>query len=101
MKKRFSEEQIIGFLREAEAGLWLFGDNDEFVGQTREQDPIVSTEVHLIKLITPRAWMQHCSWRSKADTRCAAASAPVWLPNPVVTSKCSISATCTRGSAAS
>lgn len=45
-----------GWLFEAEAGIWLFGDNDEFVGQTREQDPIVSSEVHLIKLITPRVW---------------------------------------------
>lgn len=46
-----------GWLFEAEAGVWLFGDNDDFVGQTREQDPIVSTEVHLIKLITPRVWV--------------------------------------------
>ena len=45
-----------GWLFEAEAGVWLFGDNDEFVGQTREQDAIVSTEVHLIRLITPRVW---------------------------------------------
>jgi hypothetical protein len=45
-----------GWLFEAEIGAWLFSDNDEFVGQTREQDPIVSTELHIIKLITPRVW---------------------------------------------
>lgn len=37
------------WLLEAEAGAWFFGNNDDFPGETREQDPIISTEVHLIK----------------------------------------------------
>ncbi len=44
------------WLLEAEVGVWLFGNNDEFLGQTREQDPILSTEFHLIKRIRPGLW---------------------------------------------
>ncbi len=32
------------WLLEFEIGAWFFGDNDEFLGETREQDPILSTE---------------------------------------------------------
>jgi len=44
------------WLFEIEVGTWLFGDNDDFLGETREQEPIVSTEVHLIKRIRPGFW---------------------------------------------
>ncbi len=44
------------WLFEVEVGAWLFGDNDDFLGETREQEPIVSTEVHLIKRIRPGFW---------------------------------------------
>ncbi|MGB5690749.1 MAG: transporter [Woeseiaceae bacterium] len=44
------------WLFEIEVGAWLFGDNDDFLGETREQDPIVSTEIHLIKRIRPGFW---------------------------------------------
>lgn len=44
------------WLLEVEVGAWLFGDNDDFLGETREQDPIVSTEIHLIKRIRPGFW---------------------------------------------
>ena len=44
------------WLLEFEAGVWLFGDNDDFVGATRGQDPILSTEFHLIKRIRPGFW---------------------------------------------
>lgn len=44
------------WLLEAEVGAWFFGDNDEFLGQTREQDPILSTEFHLVKRIRPGLW---------------------------------------------
>ena len=44
------------WLFEVEVGAWFFGDNDDFLGETREQDPIVSTEVHLIKRIRPGFW---------------------------------------------
>ncbi|HNP34456.1 MAG TPA: transporter [Woeseiaceae bacterium] len=45
------------WMLEAEAGVWVYGDNDEFLGATRKQDPIVSTEVHLIRRIRPGFWM--------------------------------------------
>jgi hypothetical protein len=35
-------------LLELELGAWFFQDNDEFLGVTREQDPVVATEVHLV-----------------------------------------------------
>ena len=44
------------WLLEFEVGVWFFGDNDEFLGQTREQEPVVSAEVHLIKRIRPGFW---------------------------------------------
>ena len=44
------------WLFEIELGAWFFGDNDDFLGETRKQDPIVSTEVHLIKRIRPGFW---------------------------------------------
>lgn len=44
------------WLFEIEVGAWLFGDNDDFLGETREQDPIISTEAHLIKRIRPGFW---------------------------------------------
>ena len=45
-----------GWLLEFEIGTWFFGDNNDFLGQTRSQDPIVSTEFHLIKRIRPGLW---------------------------------------------
>jgi hypothetical protein len=45
------------WLLEFDVGVWLFGDNDNFLGQTREQEPILSTEVHLIKRIRPGFWV--------------------------------------------
>lgn len=42
---------------EFDIGVWLFSDNDEFVGMTREQEPILSTEFHLIKLLRPDLWV--------------------------------------------
>ena len=44
------------WLVEFEAGVWLFGDNDDFLGTTRGQDPILSTEFHIIKRIRPGFW---------------------------------------------
>lgn len=35
----------------------MFGDNDDFLGVTREQDPILSTEFHLVKRIKPGFWV--------------------------------------------
>jgi hypothetical protein len=44
------------WLFEAEVGAWFFGDNDDFLGQTRQQDAIVSAEMHLIKRFRPGFW---------------------------------------------
>lgn len=62
---RWSVKPAVGFiwplrptwLFEAEIGVWFFGDNDEFLGETRKQDPIFSTEVHLVKRIRPGFWV--------------------------------------------
>ena len=34
-------------LLELELGAWFFQDNDEFLGVTREQDPVIASEVHM------------------------------------------------------
>ena len=41
---------------EFELGAWIMGDNDNFMGATREQDPIYSAEVHLVRRIEPGRW---------------------------------------------
>ncbi len=45
------------WLLEAEVGVWLFGDNDDFLGATRRQDPIWTGAAYLIKRIRPGFWM--------------------------------------------
>jgi hypothetical protein len=43
---------------EAMAGIWLFTDNTDFFGgRTREQDPIVATQVHLTYRFTRGMWL--------------------------------------------
>ena len=44
------------WLFEFEIGGWFFSDNDDFVGETREQDPVLSTEFHLVKRFRPGLW---------------------------------------------
>lgn len=44
------------WLLEFELGAWFFGDNDDFQQQTRQQDPILSSEFHLVKRIRPGFW---------------------------------------------
>ena len=44
------------WLFEFEIGAWFFLDNDDFLGQTREQDPVLSTEFHVVKRIRPGFW---------------------------------------------
>jgi hypothetical protein len=43
-------------LFEVEASAWFFQDNDEFVGRTREQDPVGNLQLHLIKRFRPGFW---------------------------------------------
>ena len=44
-------------LLELEAGMWFFGDDDDFVVGKKEQDPIVTFETHLIRRFSPGFWM--------------------------------------------
>lgn len=44
------------WLFEFEVGGWFFSDNNDFLGQTREQKPIFSSEFHLVKRIQPGFW---------------------------------------------
>jgi hypothetical protein len=44
------------WLLEFDVGVWFFGDNDEFLGVTREQDPIYSGEFHVVKRFKPGFW---------------------------------------------
>ena len=40
------------------AGVWLFTDNTDFVGgRTREQDPIIATQVHLTYKFKRSMWL--------------------------------------------
>ncbi len=36
--------------------VWLFGDNDDFVGQNLESDPTFELEAHLTRNFTPKFW---------------------------------------------
>ena len=44
------------WLLEFEIGAWFFGDNDDFLGEKRKQDPVLSTEFHLVKRIRRGFW---------------------------------------------
>ena len=44
------------WLLEFELAGWLFGDNDDFLGTIREQDPLFAGEVHLIRRFRPGFW---------------------------------------------
>jgi hypothetical protein len=44
------------WLLEMSAGAWFFEDNDEFLGGTREQDPIGALNVHLVRRFSPGFW---------------------------------------------
>ena len=46
------------WLFEAYAGVWLFGDNDNFLGgQRKEQDPLASLQAHATYTFRPRMWL--------------------------------------------
>ena len=44
------------WLLEMSAGAWFFQDNDEFLGTTREQDPIGALNIHLVRRFSPGFW---------------------------------------------
>jgi len=59
---------------EIEAGAWIFGDNDEFVGFRREQAPIYAAQFHLVRRFKPGFWLSldlngYKGGRSKIDGR--------------------------------
>jgi hypothetical protein len=45
------------WILELELGAWFIEDNDEFLGATREQAPIVAFESHLIRTIKSGSWV--------------------------------------------
>jgi hypothetical protein len=45
------------WLLEIEAGAWVFDDNDDFLGLTREQGSIRSLELHLVRRFSPGFWV--------------------------------------------
>jgi hypothetical protein len=58
------------WLFEAEIGAWFFAGNDDFLGETREQKPIVSAEVHLVKRFAPGLWAAlDANYYSGGETR--------------------------------
>ncbi|MFV2071860.1 MAG: hypothetical protein ACC742_04300 [Thermoanaerobaculales bacterium] len=44
------------WLLELELGTWFFGDNDDFLGVSREQKPVVAAEIHLVRRFKPGFW---------------------------------------------
>jgi hypothetical protein len=44
------------WLLEIEGGVWYLGDDDEFIVGKREQDPIIGTELHLVRRFKPGFW---------------------------------------------
>jgi hypothetical protein len=58
-KPEIGASRVFGkWVLEAMAGVWLFTDNDEFVGgRTREQDPIAAVQLHLTHRFTRAMWL--------------------------------------------
>jgi len=44
------------WILEAALGVWLYGDNDDFLGRRLEQDPLYSGEIHLIHQLRAGLW---------------------------------------------
>jgi len=44
------------WLLELALGAWFMGTNDDFLGKTRQQDPIYSAQAHLVKRFKPGRW---------------------------------------------
>jgi hypothetical protein len=44
-------------LLEAKANAWVFDDNDNFLGVTRQQDPIYGVQLNLIRRFSPGFWL--------------------------------------------
>lgn len=44
-------------LFELEAGVWFYGDDDDFINGKKEQDPLVTYQAHLIRRFSPGFWI--------------------------------------------
>jgi hypothetical protein len=44
------------WLLELGFGMWIFSDNNEFLGKTRKQNPIFATQLHLVRRFNPGFW---------------------------------------------
>ena len=44
------------WVAEVDAGVWLYTDNDDSLGQRVEQDPLASVELHLVRRLKPGLW---------------------------------------------
>jgi len=44
------------WLLEFELGCWVIADNDDFLGVTRQQNPLGSAQAHLVRRIKPGLW---------------------------------------------
>jgi hypothetical protein len=55
---------------ELSTGVWLFADNDEFLGDSRrEQDPITTAQAHISYTFRPRLWIAaNGTWYRGGDT---------------------------------
>ncbi|UTF61870.1 transporter [Gilvimarinus sp. DA14] len=45
------------WLLEGEIGAWFYQDNDDFSGQTRSQEPLLSSEFHLVHVLQSGTWI--------------------------------------------
>ena len=45
------------WLLELILGMWIFSDNNEYIGLTRKQDPIFASQIPLIRRIQPGFWV--------------------------------------------
>lgn len=45
------------WLVEFQLGAWFFGNNDDFLGVTREQKPIIAAELNLVRRFKPGFWV--------------------------------------------
>lgn len=61
---RWAVRAKLGYIRpltkkwmlELGVGAWFFQDNDEFLGETREQEPITAVDFNLIRRFSPGFW---------------------------------------------
>jgi hypothetical protein len=61
---RWAAKGKLGYLRpirgiwvlELGAGAWFFGDNDEFLGQTRQQEPVGAFDLSVVRRFRPGFW---------------------------------------------